>query len=405
MNHAEHDRWQEAARHLLDVRRPEQAEHLVRRRLAKHPQEAEAHELLGLVLINQPGRTAEALTEIQQALALDPQSSDAHYFHSVLLLREGQPFAALQSIDEALHHDSLNATYLGFKAVILNTRRQPEAALEVATTGLRLNPGHIECLFQRILALQQLRSYEAASLTVGQLARWHPGLALTHALLGDEAMRAQQFAEAETHLREAIRLRPTDERTQRKLLPLLLQLGQEAQRQQKPTEARRYFLEAWHLSPGNSAARHGLEQLAQQRFWLKRQLRRLDAWSEQVQSEVKRGRLRAVLQLYLVLVPLVSLLCIPLIVAYIWAAVQWRLHPDVRMMHQRPASWLATLSPVAMAIVCLASAILAIALAIWLYSLGVVASALVLPVVLLVAKLIDYYFRHVARLKRRHSSR
>ncbi|WP_167855514.1 tetratricopeptide repeat protein [Hymenobacter fodinae] len=280
------------------------------------------------MLLNQKWRAHEALTAIRQALALDPQSSDAHYFHSIVSLRLDWPSAALEAINEALRLNSFNATYVGYKAVILNAQQQPEAALETAAQGLFLDPGHVECLYQRIRALKQLGRYELARVTLQQLVRWHPNLAVAHAQLGEEALRTQQLLAAENHFREAIRLNPTNEPTQRRLLPLLVHLGQEAQRQRNHQEARRYFLEVWQLNSGNTDARRGLEQLAKESFWLKRQFMRLDAWSASLQNE------HAWILYFLVLTPLVALFCLPLIFLSIWAAIQWRFHPDVVMLNQ-----------------------------------------------------------------------
>lgn len=334
MNHAEHTRWQEAVRHLLAVHRPEAAEQLVRRRLATHAQETAAHELLGLVLLNQPRRNAEALAVIRQAIALDPQQPDAHYFHSVALLRASQPFAALQAIEEALRLNPRGATYLGYKAVILNACRQPEQALAAADGGLFLDPGHLECLFQRIQALQHLGRWPDAATTIQQLARWHPTSWLSHCLLGEEAVRRQQLAAAVPHLEEAVRLAPTSLRPRQQLAPVLLSLGRQARQEGQPQVARSYFWQVWHLEPHNLEARQELVQLAQNSFWLKRQLGRLDAWYEELQLSLKQLKITAWLQLFLVLLPLIAVLCLPLVVLLLVAAMQWRLHPDVRELRQ-----------------------------------------------------------------------
>lgn len=327
-------KWQEAVQHLLAVRRPEQAEQLVRRRLSITPHDAAAHELLGLVLLNLPGREAEAQAAIREAIGLDPQQPDAHYFQSVALLRSSQPFAALQAIDEALRLNPLNATYFGYKAVILNARRQPELALRVADAGLAYNPGHLECLYQRVRALKALHRPEAATQTIGQLARWHPTSFLAHYLLGEEAERQGRTAAAASHLQEALRLHPHSTRAQQKLLPLLAELGRAARQRGEAEAARAYFWQAWHLQPGNPDTQREIEQLAQHSYWLKRQLLRLDAWSEAVQQNLKKGQPRAFLQLYLVMVPLIAVFCLPLLLAMLYATVQWRLHPDVRLLRQ-----------------------------------------------------------------------
>lgn len=334
MMHPDNNRWQEAVQHLLAVRRPEQAEQLARRRLAQHPQDAAAYELLALAILNQKGRLSEAIPVLQDAIALNPQSSDAQYFNSVALLRSGHSRKALLAIDEALRLHSWSATYLGYKAVILNTRRKPKAALKAATLGLRINPGHLECLHQRVLALQHLRRYKKATQTVQQLAVWHPSLALTHFLLGEDAMRTQEFEEAEMRLQESLRLHPTHTQTQHNLLYVKLQLGEKAYRQQKPIEAGRYFLEAWQLSPSNEAVRANLEQLAKESYCLKRQLLRLDAYSTSLHEQIRNHSNKAVFQLLFVLTPLVCLFCIPLILLSCYAAVQWRCHPAIRMLNK-----------------------------------------------------------------------
>lgn len=341
MEHAENERWQEAVQHLLHANRPEQAEQLARRRLVQHPQEAAAYEMLGLTLLNQKGRAPEALDVIEQGLALDPQSSDLYYFQSIVLQRLDRPSAALMAIGEALRLDSFNATYLGYKAVLLNACKQAEAALESATHGLYVDPGHVECLYQRVRALKQLGSFELAMVTLQQLVRWHPNSAVAHVLLGEEALRKQELKAAEGHFREAARLNPTNKHTQRELLPVLAQLGHEAQSQQNYPEARRYFLEVWQLDTGNADARQGLEQLAKESFWLKRQFLRLDAWWATIEQDMKKGKPRAFLQVYLVVLPLMVFCCLPLLVAMTIAAVQWRMHPDVLWLRQQTSRWAA----------------------------------------------------------------
>jgi tetratricopeptide (TPR) repeat protein len=362
MEHAENERWREAVQHLLHVSRPEQAEQLARRRLAQHPQEAAAYEMLGLTLLNQKWRAQEALNAIEQGLALDPQSSDSYYFQSIVLQRLDRPSAALVAISEALRLDSFNATYLGYKAVLLNAYKQAEAALETATHGLYLDPGHVECLYQRVRALKQLGRFELALVTLHQLVRWHPNLAVAHVQLGEEALRKQELKAAEGHFREAARLDPTNKHTQRELLPVLAQLGQEAQRQQNYPEARRYFLELWQLDTGNVDARQGLEQLAKERFWLKRQFLRLDAWWATLEQDMKKGKPRAFLQVYLVVLPLIAFCCFPLLVAIPIAAAQWRIHPDVRLLRQQTSRWAAVGEVALMGVV----ATVALGLIVWL---------------------------------------
>ena len=290
------DRWQEVVRQLLEVRRPEQAEQVVRRQLAAHPQDASAYEQLGLVLLNQKHRNAEALAAIQQALALDPQNSDAHYFHSVALLRAGQSHAALQSIGEALCLHVYSATYWGYKALILNALGRPADAQTAARTGLNSAPTHAECLVQVAQAQQAQQQWQVLNSTLQQLVKAHPQLPLAHRLLGQEALRQERFSVAQTHYEDVLRLTPNDVEAHRSL-----------------TSALRY-----QFGPG-------------------RLMRRLDLYMTFISEGTKRRELRAWGHFLLILIPL-SLLCIPVLLFVGFEGLYWRLHPQIRQLRNRPAA-------------------------------------------------------------------
>ncbi|UOG75817.1 hypothetical protein MTX78_04275 [Hymenobacter tibetensis] len=331
------NRWQEAVRQLLAVRRPAQAEQLVRRRLATHPQDAEVYEQLALTLLNQPGRLHEALEVVHQAIALNPESSDAHYFHSIARLRNSQTHEALQAINEALRLHSHSAQYFGYKAVILNSLQQPEEALQAAKSGLFINPGHLECLYQRVQAFRQLNKSTAAAATIKEVARWHPNAAVTHRLLAEEAYDQDEFPIGEMHVREAIRLEPTNSRCQRLLLLILLQRGHKAISQTDIAAARTFFLEAWQLDPANVTARKGIERTTKASLQLHRQWRRCDAWLDGLKYRNGWHQVWA-WPLLLVLAVLIAYLCLPILALRIYIAVQWRRHPDVRLIRCYPFS-------------------------------------------------------------------
>lgn len=285
------DRWQEAVQHLLAVRRPEQAEQVVRRHLAADPQEAVAYELLTVTLLNQSGRATEALETIVQAIALDAESSDAHYFHSVALLRSSQTYAALQAIGEALRLDSQNANYHGYKAVILNTRRQEADALWAANAGLAINPRNLECLYQRILALRKLQRFPEATATIMQLAQQHPNHALSQRLLGESAQRDMHPLVAETHFREALRLDPSDSVAQEKLLRLLLDRGEQALLYRAYPSAVACFQEAVQLNSTLAVAQQLLLQALRATMWWHAPLRWASGWTSDVQSQWRNSGL------------------------------------------------------------------------------------------------------------------
>jgi Flp pilus assembly protein TadD len=317
------DQWEAAAQHLLALHRPQQAEQLIRRHLAAHPQEAFAHILLGVALLRQK-RWEEADRVVKQGIALDPQLGDAHYLLSVIQLNDSQPFAASQAIKEALQLNPYNAKYLGQQALICNTQGNYQNALQAAYAGLAVDPTHAECLVQAVQALQQLHHTKRASSALQRLLHFHPTLPAAHILCGEEALSRQDFLEAETHLRETLRLDPTHAKAKSKLLTVLLHLGKAALSNQEITQAQLYFQEARLLDPGNPEASTGLRKTIKHSFRLKRSFERFDAYMHHLE--------RNNLVLLLLLCIVISFFCIPLLVLYVYASVQWRRHPEARLL-------------------------------------------------------------------------
>lgn len=318
------DRWQEAVQQLLAVRRPAQAEQLVRRRLAAYPQDGVAYERLALTLLNQPGRNAEALEASIQTIALDPQSNGAHYFHSIALLRGAQTYAALEATNEALRLHSYCAQYFGYKAVILNTRNQSKEALKASNAGLAIDPSNLECLYQRILALRKLQQFRVAAASIKQLAFYYPNEALSQRLLGEKEQRAMRPLVAETHFREALRLNPKDDVAGEKLLHLLLDRGEQALEQRAYTTAIACFREAVHLNSTLAVAQQLLLQALRATMWWTAPLLWASDWKSDIQNSWHRPRIAD--KLWGIGKALIYCLLLPfLLVAYLLSLVlDWR---------------------------------------------------------------------------------
>ncbi len=89
-----------AAADLLSARRPAQAEEALRAVLAREPDNAKAHDLLGVALAHQ-GRMPEALAELQRAVELAPSSAGPQLNLAMALLQSDGPEAGL---DAAVPH-------------------------------------------------------------------------------------------------------------------------------------------------------------------------------------------------------------------------------------------------------------------------------------------------------------
>ena len=357
VDYAQHDQWQDMVQRLLDVHRPQQAEALVRRRLVTYPQEAFAHLLLAVALLRQL-RVQEAYVAVQQSIGFDPYLSEAHYLLSMVLMHRSQTYAALQALREALRLNSYSEKYLGYQAFIFNTRSEPEKALQSAEAGLRLNPTHIECLIQQIQALQKLQQPERAQLAMECLLENHPLLPAAHLLRGEDALLREDLAGAESYFREALRRAPGSAQARGKLLGVLLRLGEQAQQQLDIPTARRYFEAAWQLEPDNARAYAGLVQCIKYSFRLTRLLYRLDAYLSKNYG------------LQLLLAVPIGLLCVPAIALYVFAALQWRLHPDIKRLplstvHRKPSTWDVVLAGV----LSLVGLVVIVAVAVWIKKL------------------------------------
>ncbi|UOQ55062.1 tetratricopeptide repeat protein [Hymenobacter cellulosivorans] len=286
-------RWQEAVQHLLAVHRPQQAETLLRQQLVRHPREIYAHVLLAAALYQQ-ARYPEARTAAQDALALDPATSEAHYLLCLICSQLNLVPAMVEAIDEALRLQPWNPKYLGARAQVYLGFNQPAEAQRVAELGLAYDPTHAGCRLQRAEALQQQSKWDDLAVALGQLRQAHPTLPAAYRMLGREALRREQFAQAQLHYQEVLRLAPND-----------------------------------------PEALAGASQAIRRQLGIGRVALRLDRYLTFISEGTKRRQLKAWGHFLLILVPL-SMLCIPLLLFLGFEAVYWRLHPEVRRLRNRP---------------------------------------------------------------------
>ncbi|WP_426490465.1 tetratricopeptide repeat protein [Hymenobacter sp. 102] len=285
--------WQDAVQNLLDIHRPEQAEQLVRQQLARNPQEVFAHILLSFALYQQ-NRLDEAREVAQQALALNPAASEAFYVLFLVENQAGQAPAQAKALRAALHLQPFNPKYLAAQAQLYLHQNQPALALAAAEQGLAYNPTHADCLIALADALHELQRWPELAPVLQQLVAAHPNLPKAHQLLGREAMRQQQYAAAQVHYQEVLRLAPTD---------------------------------ATALQGASQAIRRQL-RIGRAAVWL-------DNYLTFISEGTKQGKLKAWGYFLLILIPL-SLLCIPILLFMGFEAVYWRLHPQVRRLRNRP---------------------------------------------------------------------
>ena len=165
---------------LARAGRTDEAAVQYRETLQLNPDQADAHNNLGVLLLNQPGQLDEAIEHFKRVLTIDPQAATSHVSLGLTLARQGKIAdgekhfweavriepkygdahfhlgAALDhqgKVKEALSHyrKSLAANPGSADAhfrigAILAGQGQAEAAIRHAREALQINPDHIEAL-------------------------------------------------------------------------------------------------------------------------------------------------------------------------------------------------------------------------------------------------------------------
>ncbi|MEM9379992.1 MAG: tetratricopeptide repeat protein [Planctomycetota bacterium] len=199
----------ERARHLLAAGRNEDALVELGRALADDPEDAVAHGLRGLALLDLE-RLDEALESAERAVGADPEEPFGHEVRGWVLLRAGRRKDALASAEEALALDPDDVEVHDLVASANVTLRRWRAGLEAAERGLELDPEHARCLNLRALCLRQLGDKDEATTALGTALSNDPENAWTHQNLGMAHLAAGRHEEAIAAFKESLRLDPTD---------------------------------------------------------------------------------------------------------------------------------------------------------------------------------------------------
>jgi tetratricopeptide (TPR) repeat protein len=195
---------------LYQHSRYSEAEQELRRLLAEHPHDPQAHALLGLCLVKQE-KLDEAQAETEQAITLAPDWPQSHYCRSVVLEHRRRFVEAEASAREAVRLDPSDAdNYARLAATLFNQSKWPEA-LATAEEGLAYDAEHAGCGNLRTMALTKLGRKQEAIATVDQTLARDPDDAFAHANKGWALLHEGKPKPALEHFREALRLDPTFE--------------------------------------------------------------------------------------------------------------------------------------------------------------------------------------------------
>jgi tetratricopeptide (TPR) repeat protein len=201
----------EAGRHLIMARRPEMAERELRGWLSLHPDDPEAHALLGwcLALLK---RKDEAVAAAGEAVRLAPDWAYTHGAMAEVHLWLGQQRLAEEAAREALALDPHHSGYYAILAAsLLNQplRFKTGAALKAAEAGLAQDAGDADCARLRAQALLRLGRRREAREAAAYALEKAPDASSTHATAGWIELEAGGSRDrSRAHLREALRMDP-----------------------------------------------------------------------------------------------------------------------------------------------------------------------------------------------------
>ena len=190
----------------LQSRKPEDAIEAFRNAAAASPKDPEPHLVAGSMLEKQ--HPAEAEKEYQQALAIDPNSSDANTALANLYMRQRRFSDAeplLRTLLKAHPNDAAAHFQLGRMLAIAG---KPDDAVAEMQAGLRLDPSDSKA--QRDLAdiYSDSRKYEEAQRLYESLVASYPDDSDLHYGFGRALLKQKKFAEAEQELLKTVKLKP-----------------------------------------------------------------------------------------------------------------------------------------------------------------------------------------------------
>src|SRR5579864_6549526 len=192
--------------HFLEASKLEDALEAFHQAAIADPQDPEPHLVAGSLLEKQ--HPAEAEKEYQQALAIDPSSTDGNTALANLYMRErrfAEAEPVLRKLLAAHPNDAGVHFQLGRMLAIAGKNDQALAELEA---GLKLDPADSKA--QRDLADLYVDSgkYDQAQKTYSALLASYPKDADLHYGYGRALLKQKKFAEAEQELMKTVQLKP-----------------------------------------------------------------------------------------------------------------------------------------------------------------------------------------------------
>ena len=168
----------------------------LRKAVALNPKIAELHNDLGLIL-DTKGERAAAIAELREAVRLASRKPKPHFALGTCLYKykEGDGYEALTEIQEAIRLDpAYIEAYISLGNVCLYMNKDPKMAVAAYSEAIRLNPNHARAYLNLGLAFWKQGNLDASLesyLKVGQIAPGTRGL--KKAIISIQLQRGQFF--------------------------------------------------------------------------------------------------------------------------------------------------------------------------------------------------------------------
>ncbi|HYB54500.1 MAG TPA: tetratricopeptide repeat protein [Thermoanaerobaculia bacterium] len=242
--------WLQSAENLVRAGDARGAEAGARRAIEADPRNADAHGLLGDLLLAS-GKETEAEHEFTTAMSLDASQVRSHYGLAVLSERQGKWNTAASLCRRALDLSPNNvAAALGLGRAMEEVK-DPTAARLAYGRAIEIDPSSAEAHNDFGVFLSRSGEVDRAIEELMQAVRLAPQRAVYHENLGRVFRKKGMLKEAERETAEASRLSPNE-------VAVWTTLGDLRRRLKRPDDAATAYSAAFHIDPTSEEAAAGL---------------------------------------------------------------------------------------------------------------------------------------------------
>ena len=221
-----------------------EAERICRQIIAARPQNADAHNILG-VSLNAGGRGDEAIEVLRHALELAPRAASIYANLGEVLRQHGQAKEAAEVLERALEFDAKNAQVLNNLGITFFDRGRPKQAVDYYRRAIEARPDMAEAHNNLGNALRLVKDQDGAIQAYQDALVHRERYPEAYNNLGTLLQQQGRIEEAEHALRKAINQNPTYIEPYDNLANIYVA-------EQKDTEALRILGEALKFAPDHA---------------------------------------------------------------------------------------------------------------------------------------------------------